>query len=109
MFTRDIHSNKETIIQVEYELDNSIFLAKKAKEKILCLIIGYGSHKTSHKINTFVLERLEEYKRLGKIKDYILGSKLDIFDLDYQKFKNKELIPEEEKRKKNPGAVYISL
>ena len=109
MITRDIHSNKETIIHALYELDNSIFLAKKAKEKILCLIIGYGSHGTSHKINTVILEKLEEYKRNGKVKDYILGNKLDIFDLDYQKFKNKELIPETEKKKKNPGCVYISL
>ena len=109
MFTRDIHSNKETIIQAWYELDNSIFLAKKAKEKIVCLIIGYGSHNTSHKINTAILEKLAEYKSVGKVKDYIMGNKLDMFDLDYQKFKNKELIPEVEKRKKNPGCVYISI
>ena len=109
MFTRDIHSNKETIIQALYELDNSLFLAKRSKEKILCLIIGYGSKGKTHKIHTAIIEKLEEYKKTNKIKDFILGNKLDIFDLEYQKFKNKEYIPEEEKKKKNPGCVYIAI
>lgn len=109
MFTRDIHSNKETVKDALYELDNSILMAKKMKEHILCLIIGYGSHGTKHKINSAILDALKEYKEKNKIKDYILGSNLYIFNTEYQKFKGKEYIPDTEKTKRNNGAVYIYI
>lgn len=109
MFTRDIHSNKETTKEALYELDNSIEIARRMKEKIICLIIGYGSHNTKHKISGVILEALKEYKEKNKIKDYILGSDLDIFHLNYQRFKGKEFLSEAEKAKRNRGAVYIYI
>lgn len=104
---RDIHSNKETVTNALYDLEQSIKLCKKQHDKVLMLIVGYGSNSGHHRIKTAVLEKLKEYKDKNFVKDYIEGSKLDIFDLEYQKFKYKELISDEEKRRKNPGIIYI--
>lgn len=104
---KDIHSNKETVDTALYELEQSIKLCKRTKDKLLILIVGYGSTSGHHKIKTNVLLKLEEYKNKNFIKDYIEGNKLDIFSLEYQKFKYSHLISEEEKRKKNPGIIYI--
>jgi hypothetical protein len=104
---RDIHSNKERVEDALYDLEQSIKLCKKQKDKVLSLIVGYGSKSGHHKIKTAVLEKLEIYKEKGFVKDYIEGNKLDIFSLEYQKFKYGHLINEEEKRKKNPGIIYI--
>lgn len=104
---RDIHSNKETVEVALYDLEQSIKLCKKSHEKLLILIVGYGSSSGHHRIKTAVLTKLLEYKEKNFIKDYIEGNKLDIFDADYQRFKFKNLIPEEEKRRKNPGIIYI--
>ena len=107
MLTRDIHSNKETVETAIYDLGVSIKLAKKSKEKVLCLIVGYGSKGTAHKIQTAVLEELEEYKIKNQIKEYIRGNELDIFNLNYQKLKFAHLIPENEKKEKNYGKIFI--
>ena len=109
MFKTDIHSHNQTINDAKYELDNYISIARTRHEKILCLVIGYGSHNTSHKINTNIINLVEEYKKNKKIKDYILGNKIDIFDINYQNFKGKDFLPEEEKKKRNPGNIYIYL
>ena len=109
MITIDIHSNHETVSDAISMLDSAIKLGRKEKDKILCLIVGYGSKGTSHKIRSAVIEKLEELKEKRNIKDYINGSDLDIFNLNYQKFIGKERISEEEKKKRNPGAIYISL
>lgn len=107
MLTRDIHSHGETAETALYELDQSIQLAKSRKERVLCLIVGYGSSGKTHRIQTEVLKALEDYRISRRIRGYIRGSDLDIFSLEYQKLVGKELIPEEEKKKRNPGAVYI--
>ncbi len=104
---RDIHSNKETVDQALYDLEQSIKLCKRSKDKLLALIVGYGSSSGHHMIKTAVLLKLDEYKEKNFIKGYIEGNKLDIFDSEYQKFKYKDLIPEEDKRRKNPGIIYI--
>ena len=104
---RDIHSNKETVENALYDLEQSIKLCKKQHDKVLALIVGYGSSSGHHRIKTAVLERLKEYKEKRFIKDFIEGNKLDIFDIDYQKFKYKELISETDKKQKNPGIIYI--
>ncbi len=104
---RDIHSNKETVDNALYDLEQSIKLCKRQKDKLLCLIVGYGSSSGHHRIKTAVIEKLNEYKEKNFIKDYIEGNNLDIFDIDYQKFKYKDLISDEEKRRKNPGIIYI--
>ncbi len=109
MLNVDIHSNKETVSTALYNMDQAILLAKKQPDKLLCLIIGYGSKGTSHKIHTAVIEKLQEYVKTKRIKGYILGSKLDIFDLDYQKFPYKDKIPNIDKQRKNPGAVYVAV
>ena len=104
---RDIHSNKETVVNALYDLEQSIKLCKKQHDKVLALIVGYGSSSGHHKIKTAVLEKLKEYKDKGFVKDFIEGNKLDIFNVEYQNFKYKEYIKEEEKVKKNPGIIYI--
>lgn len=107
MFTRDIHSHQETTEAAVYDLNQSILLCRRQKEKLLCVIVGYGSKGKTHKIQSAVLEILKEYKACHKIKDYILRSHLDIFCVEYQNFKYKDLIPKQEMQHRNPGAVYI--
>lgn len=109
MLTIDIHSNKETINDAKSMCDNAIKMARKDKDKILCLIVGYGSKGTAHKIRSAIVELLEEYKNKKIIKDYISGNELDIFSVKYQSFIGVDRIPESEKKKRNPGAIYISL
>lgn len=107
MLTKDIHSNKETVPTALYELEQGIKLAKARKEKVLCLIVGYGSKGTAHKIQTAVLLQLEEYKSKRMIKEYIRGNELDIFNSNYQKLKFGHLINENEKKEKNYGKIYV--
>lgn len=109
MFLADIHSNKEKVVDAKELLDNYISLARHDKDKILCLIVGYGSKTNKHKIKTAILEKLEEYYLAKKIKGYIIGNELDIFNEKYQKLYNNHRIPDSEKREKNPGKVYIIL
>ena len=104
---KDIHSNKETVDVALYELEQAIKMCKRDKDKVLSLIVGYGSSSGHHRIKTAVLEKLEEYKNNNFIKDYIEGNRLDIFDATYQKFKYGHLIKEEDKMRKNPGIIYI--
>ena len=105
----DIHSNKETKEQASYNLLTWIKRCKKTKDKVLYVIVGYGSTSGKHKIKTNTLEIAEELKINSQIKDYILGNELDIFNEKYQKFKYKELIDEDEKRIKNPGLIVFIL
>lgn len=108
MYTLDIHSCGETIPVAISKLETGLSFARRDKDKLLCLITGYGSTGKTHKIKTAVLEYLEENKG-KKFKDYILGSDLDIFFVKYQSFKYGNRIPESEKRLKNPGCIYIIL
>ena len=109
MLTIDIHSNKETVNDAKNMCDGAIKMARKDRDRILCLIVGYGSKGTAHKIKSAILELLEEYKTKKIIKDYINGTELDIFNVKYQSFIGADRIPEVEKKKRNPGAIYISL
>ena len=109
MLTRDIHSNKESVVIALYDLHESIMLAKRDKDRLLCLIVGYGSKGTRHKIQTSVMDKLEEYLKNNTIKGYIRGNQIDIFDRAYQSFPYKDRIPEEDKKRKNPGAIYIAV
>lgn len=109
MYTADIHSNFETVKEAIYNLDIAISFARKEKDKLLCLIIGYGSKGTKHKIKTEILNKLNEYLDNKKIKGYLVGSEIDIFNGNYQKFIYKDRIPEKDKIIKNPGAIYIAV
>ncbi len=109
MLTRDIHSNKETVKTALYDLEQSIKMAKREPDRLLALVVGYGSKGGSHKIRTAVIEKLNEYIESGFVKGYIEGNRLDIFDSAYQSFRYKDKIPEAEKRKRNPGMLYIAV
>lgn len=56
MFTRDIHSHQETTEAAVYDLNQSILLCRRQKEKLLCVIVGYGSKGKTHKIQSAALE-----------------------------------------------------
>ena len=108
MISRDIHYGKPTVANALEHLD--LFLKEvKRSEKIVEVITGYGSTSGSSKIKNAVLIRLEEYKESKFIKDYICGNELDIFNLKYQNFKYRDLIPENVKKIRNSGAIYIVL
>ena len=109
MYIKDIHSNNETINDAIYELLEGIKMAKRDKDKILCLITGYGSHGTSHKIKTAIEEKLDELLKDKIIKGWLRGTELDIFNYKYQSFPNAYNIPKKDKNDKNPGAIYIAV
>jgi hypothetical protein len=108
MYTVDIHYAGATKLSAKYNIDESIKIARREKDKLLCLIVGRGNGGT-HKIKTETINILSEYKNENKIKDFICGSDLDLFSSIYLNFKFKERIPELEKKKKNPGAIYVIL
>lgn len=108
MLSRDIHYGKPTVYNAIQHLD--VFLKSvKRSESIVEVITGYGSSGGSSKIKNAVINKLEEYKENKYIKDYICGNELDIFNKKYQDFKYKHLIPDDYKRRCNPGAIYIIL
>ena len=106
MYKLDIHSNKETVDQALYQLDVAIKLAKKEKDKILELVVGYGSSGGTHKIRTSVIEKLDEYKKKKKIKGYISGSDID-FGAKHIEFL--KIAPEFYNLEKsaNKGVIYV--
>ena len=108
MITKDIHSNKETINDAIYALDLAIKEAKRDKDRILCLITGYGSKGGTHKIRTAILEKLEEYKEKGRIKAYILGSDIDYGEKYIEFLKSAPRFYNVEKQANN-GVLYVSL
>lgn len=109
MYTVDLHLKKETVATAVYNLGEQIKLAKVSKEKIVCFIVGYGSTGGSHKIRTAILESLKERKQKKQIKDYILGSDIDIFNATYHSFLGRDLLDEECKKRKNPGEIIVAL
>ncbi|MDE7162128.1 MAG: hypothetical protein K2N65_05145 [Anaeroplasmataceae bacterium] len=109
MYTVDLHLKNETTQTALYNLKEAISLAKRTKEHILCLIVGYGSTGGTHKIKTAVLKDLEEFKQKNQIKDYIEGSDLDIFNLKYQTLKGREWIDTECLKRKNKGEILVIL
>ncbi len=108
MITKDIHSNKETVVDALYMLDLAIKEAKRDKDRILCLITGYGSKGGTHKIRTAVIERLEDYKKSNRIKAYIIGSDIDYSDkyIEFLKFAQGFYNVE---KQHNSGIIYISV
>lgn len=109
MYTVDLHLKNETAESAITNLHASIKLARKTKEKTMCLIVGYGSTGGTHKIKTAVLNELLELKNHNQIKGYICGNELDIFNVNYQKLKNKELIEKDALKRKNPGEIIVIL
>lgn len=107
MYFKDFHGY--ILDEAIYDLDLTIKLCKKQKDKICGLIVGYGSSNKSHKIKTAFLDILEEKKNKKIIKDFICGEDLDIFSSKYLNFKYRDLIPESEKKIKNKGIIYLVL
>lgn len=107
MRTYDIHNDKQNKERVKYELDKEIRSTKREKDRLLCLITGYGSTGGSHKIRNYVIEYLDEYLIAGFVKDYIMGYDIDIFNPKYQAFKGKENIPEKLKKERNGGIILV--
>ena len=108
MITKDIHSNKETVNDALYLLDLYIKEAKRDKDKILCLITGYGSKGCTHKIRTSIIERLEEYKNKNRIKAFILGVDIDYGEKYIAFLKSAPRFYNVQKERNN-GVIYIAL
>ncbi len=109
MYTVDLHQKFETVQTAESNLLVQIKLARKTKEKALCLIVGYGSSGGTHKIRTAILQALEDLSEKHQIKDFIIGSDLDIFNPKYQTLKGKEWIEKDCLRRKNKGEIIVIL
>jgi hypothetical protein len=92
MYTVDIHYNGATRLSARYNIDQSIIIARRQPDKLLCLIVGRSNGGT-HKIKTETLNILEEYKNQNKIRDYICGSDLELFSSVFINFKYKDRIP----------------
>ena len=109
MYTKDLHYAGASTNSAISELETTIKLARKSKEKVICLIVGYGSSGGSHKIKTAVLECLDMLKSKNQIKEFICGSDIDMFNFKYLNMKYKELIPDVVKKRKNPGEIIVII
>ena len=109
MYTVDLHIKGETVSSAISNLHGFIKLARKTKEKCLCLIVGQGSTGGTHKIKTGILEELKSLKENNKIKDYILGNEVDIFNVKYQSLKGKECIDKSLINHMNAGQIIVIL
>lgn len=106
MYTVDLHLKNETVETACYNLMENIKLARSSKERVLCLIVGYGSTGGTHKIKTAVLERLAELKEKNQVKGFIEGNEIDIFNPKYLSLKGRESIP---KGNYNKGQIIVIL
>lgn len=109
MYTKDLHYSGASVSSAISELEQSIKLARNSKERVLCLIVGYGSSGGSHKIKTAILEALTEKKNKNQIKEFIIGSNIDLFNVEYLNMKFRNLIPDDVKRRRNPGEIIVIL
>ncbi len=109
MFIIDLHLKNETVNTAIYNMKQAIILARKSKEHVICFIVGYGSKGGSHKIKTACLEELERLKNINQIKDYIISSDIDIFNIKYQTLKGKEYLDSNIKNRKNPGEIIVII
>ena len=109
MYTVDLHIKGETVNSAISNLHSFIKLARKTKERCLCLIVGHGSTGGTHKIKTGILEELKFLKENNQIKDYILGNEVDIFNVKYQTLKGKDFIEKSVIGKLNAGQIIVIL
>ena len=105
MYTIDLHNS--TTYSAIANLDKYLSFGRKEKDRLIKFITGYGKSNGSHKIKTALLNKLEEYKLIKKIKDYLDGSNNDMFKEQYHKFLGKNVIPEDERTKANSGIIYV--
>ena len=106
MYTVDLHLKNETVETACYNLMETIKLARATRERVLCLIVGYGSTGGTHKIKTAVLERLSELQSKNQVKGFIEGNEIDMFNPKYLSLKNHEFIP---KGNYNKGEIIVIL
>ena len=107
MYTIDLHLKKESVQSAIYNLHEAIKLARRTKERVICLIVGYGSTGGTHKIKSSILIELDDMKSKNQIREYIIGSDIDIFNINYQNFKNKNLLDKKLFTQKNPGQIIV--
>ena len=109
MFIVDLHRSGATVSSALYELEQGIKLARKSKERVICFVVGYGSSGGSHKIKSAILEELANKKSKNQVKEFIVGNDIDLFNFNYLNMKFRNLIPDEVKRKKNPGEIIVII
>lgn len=109
MYTVDLHQKNETVQTAAYNLNESIKLARKSRDHVICFIVGYGSTGGTHKIKSRVLELLEELKNKNQIKDYIAGNEMYIFNSKYLNLKGREVLDREKIHSSNPGQIFVIL
>lgn len=109
MYTLDIHSYASSVAGALKQLDSGIALARKSKDSVICVIVGYGSSGGTHKIRNFVIEKLDEYIENKRVKEYLLGTEIDMFNKKYQCSKMKDKLTEEDKKKANLGNIFILI
>lgn len=107
MYTCNMHYSGIAAKDVKDIIVEAIRFAKREKDKILCLIVGYGSSGKTHKIKTTSLKYLDELMKLNKINNYIVGNELDLFNEKYLSISRAYYIPDSEKKEKNPGKIYV--
>lgn len=109
MYTVDLHLKNETVQTALYNLKQAIGLARKTKEHVICLIVGYGSTGGTHKIKTVVVEQLEQLKLTHQVKDYIEGTDIDIFNPKYQNLQGKKWLDSDLQKRRNKGEVFVII
>lgn len=109
MYIVDLHLKGETVVSAIDNLYSNIKLARKTKEKVMCLIVGYGSTGGSHKIKTAVLEELKKLKENNQIRGYILGNEVYMFNANYLALKDKDLIDKSLHGRMNEGQIVVIL
>lgn len=105
----DIHYGKPTVETALESLKFHLKSSKSRRENVLTVVVGYGSTGGTHRIKNATIDYLDSLINLNQIKGFICGNELDIFNSKYQNFRYKDLIPDSEKRKMNPGVIYIIL
>ena len=109
MYTVDLHIKGATTNTALYDLEQGIKLARNSKERVICFIVGYGSSGGTHKIKSAVIDELESKIKKNQIKEYILGNEIDIFNFKYLNMKFKSLIPDDVKKRRNPGEIIVII
>ena len=81
----NLEDDKPTVAQALSRLDFELRLAKKQKIGVLKIIHGFGSTGKGGKIRLAVRKQLQKEQDAGRIKYFIPGEKLSVFEEDTQR------------------------
>ena len=110
MYTVDLHNYNQNRNDALYNLDRALDHIRKSKEHLVALIVGKGEKSGStHIIRTYILDVLTEYKAQNKIKDFIEGNNIDIFNPIYHSFKGREYLTDDDKKNANKGIIIVCV